>query len=309
MSIQRDSTAKPFLKWAGGKSQLLNQIDEFLPDKLTNGEINRYIEPFLGGGAFFFHIAQQYKVEEFILSDINPDLFMVYSTVKNNLQELIKGLIPLFEKFNQYIDDIEERNKLYYNIRDKYNVEQENFDYTTYNRETFVDRSIQFIFLNKTCFNGLYRVNSKGFFNVPMGKFKSVGVNTATQLLLASKILHNVKICLGNYTMIKDLATENSFIYFDPPYRKLNKTSNFNSYYKFFSDEDQIKLSKFYKSLDAQGALLMLSNSDPRNINPEDDFFDDLYSSFNIHRVKANRKINSDSTKRGDLTEILITNY
>lgn len=291
--------AKPFLKWAGGKGQLLDTFDKMFPQELIEGKIKTYIEPFVGGGAVLFHILQNYKIEKAQINDINKELINCYRCIKADVEEVIKPL-SILEK--EYLSS-ENRNKYFYNVRERYNQIHLNghYDY---------EKCADFIFLNHTCFNGLYRVNKSGKFNVPHGKYKNPLICDKDNLLLCSKLLQKVEISFGSYEQVLSKADKNTFVYFDPPYRPLLENNSFVSYDKAgFDDIDQIKLSQNYRNLNKQNCLLMLSNSDPKNINEKDNFFDDLYKSFNIERVYAKRMINCQANKRGNITEIVVMNY
>ena len=291
--------ARPFLKWAGGKSQLIHTFDEMLPQELKNGEVNTYIEPFVGGGAMLFHILQKYDIKKAYINDINKELINCYRCLKANVVEVINHLKFLEKDYLQSGD----RTKYFYKVRNRYNEIHLNghLDY---------EKCADFIFLNKTCFNGLYRVNKEGKFNVPHGKYKNPLICDENNLLLCSKILQKVEITFGSYEQVLEKANEKTFIYFDPPYRPLIENASFTSYDKSgFNDEDQIKLAKNYKLLNEKKCVLMLSNSDPKNTNKEDNFFDNLYNGFYIERVYAKRMINCQASKRGNVTEIVVMNY
>ena len=297
--------ANPFLKWAGGKTQLLPEIERRLPFELGVGKIKRFVEPFIGGGALFFHLAQFYRFEEIIISDINLELLIVYKTVKEDVDGLIEQLNRIKKRFLFGTD----REKFYYEQRKQFNQNIEEINYN-YFRSSWIPRAAQFIFLNHTCFNGLYRTNSKLQFNVPFGKYAQPAIYNEQNLRAASDLLQAVEIRQGDFESVEDFADDGTFIYFDPPYRPISKTSNFSTYHKGeFTDDEQKRLANFYRRLDAKGAKLMLSNSDPKNENPTDEFFDDLYRDFRIERIQASRAINSNGAKRGRISELLITNY
>ena len=293
---------RPFVKWAGGKGSLIPQLNKFYPYELKNGVIGRYIEPFVGGGAVLIDILQKYDIKEAFAFDINKDLINSYNVIKNNVDELI---IILKEMETQYLKlEKEERKKYFYNVREKYN------NYTIEENETKIQRAAQFVFLNRTCFNGLYRVNKSGKFNVPIGSYKNPTICDEQNLKNLSKLIQNVQFECGDYKNSIKYVTKNTFVYFDPPYRPLNITSGFTSYTKEdFNDDDQKELAKLYKMLDGRNAKLMLSNSNPKNINKEDNFFDNLYKGFNINEIYANRMINSKADGRGKISEIVVTNY
>jgi len=291
--------AKPFLKWAGGKGQLINTFDKMFPNELKEGKIKTYIEPFVGGGAVLFHVLQNYNIEKTYINDINKELINCYRCIKTDVNEVIKQL-EVLEKEYLSCDD---RTKYFYNVRDRYNSIHLNEHYD-------FEKCADFIFLNHTCFNGLYRVNKSGKFNVPHGKYKNPLICDKDNLLACSKLLQKVEISFGSYEQVLSNADNNTFIYFDPPYRPLVENNSFVSYDKSgFDDKDQIKLAENFKDLDKKDCLLMLSNSDPKNTNENDNFFDDLYNDFEIERVYAKRMINCQASKRGDITEIVVMNY
>jgi DNA adenine methylase len=299
-TIEKKITAKPFLKWAGGKTQLLDEIEKRLPSGLSTGEITTYIEPFVGGGAVFFYIAQNYtKIKKFYLYDINNDLVNCYKTVQSNVYSLIKSLRKLEAEF--LLLNHNGRKTFYLKIRKEFNRDK----CKNHNPETMA----KLIFLNKTCFNGLYRVNSKNEFNVPFGDYKNPKICDERNLLAVSEVLRKVEIICGDFTKSRKNISKNSFIYLDPPYRPLNGTASFTSYSKdSFSEEGQIRLAKFCREIKQIGAKFLLSNSDPKNENPEDDFFEDNFRNFNICRVKASRMINCKAFGRGQINELIITN-
>lgn len=306
VSLQ-NTTARPVLKWAGGKGQLLEQIINYLPKELKTGQITRYIEPFIGGGALFFFIAQNYAVRELYISDSNAELIVLYTTIQQRPKALIKILDDI-EK-NYHALTAEKQKEFFYEIREKYNQEQPTFNFDNFSAQ-WINRAAQIIFLNKTCFNGLFRVNSKGGFNVPHGDYKNPRICDTDNLSAVSEILKRTLIKYADFAECESFTDENAFVYFDPPYRPLSKTASFNAYSKAnFGDPEQERLAEFYRLLDRRGTKLMLSNSDPKNTEITNEFFDELYNGFDIKRVKASRNINSNSAKRGQITELLITNY
>ena len=296
-----DPAPRPFLKWAGGKRQLLPTIEQHLFEGVRNGTITRYVEPFVGGGAVFFHLRQRYPLQEFYISDFNPDLVNAYVVIRDELGTLLDALQILAAEYLPL--EHEERSEVYYRIRDEYNASREDPPSAT-------DRAAQTIFLNRTCFNGLYRVNSKGEFNVPHGRYKNPPIRDADNLHSVNLALQGVHILCGSYEICASNVDGNTFVYFDPPYRPLPNTPSFTDYAEksSFGDEDQRTLAAFFSEMSLRGASLMLSNSDPKNTDPEDEFFDNLYSDFTIRRVFAKRAINSDGGGRGEITEILVTN-
>ena len=293
---------KPFVKWAGGKGSLLNQLEKFYPLELQNGKIDCYIEPFVGGGAVLIDILQSYKVKEVYAFDINLELINSYNVIKNHVDELIANL-KLLER--EYLCmEKENRKEYFYKIRKNYNVHKLAKD------EMSVQKAVEFIFLNRTCFNGLYRVNKKGDFNVPMGNYKNPTICDEENLRGLSKLIKNVSFQYGDYRTSEKYIKKNTFVYFDPPYRPLNVTSGFTSYTKEdFDDEDQKELASYYRELSKNNVKVMLSNSNPKNTNKDDFFFENIYGGFNINKVYAKRMINANSKGRGEISELLITNY
>lgn len=290
----------PFVKWAGGKGQLLDVLKANLPNGMGT-KITKYAEPFVGGGALLFALLNKYDFEEIYINDNNKELMNVFCVIKKNCCELIKELQRLQDEYEKF--DSCAQQLYYYDIRDKFNE-------INLNENNAVIKAALFIFLNKTCFNGLYRVNKSGKFNVPAGKYKNPLICDKDNLLNISKKIQNVIIQSCDYHDVESFADEKTLVYFDPPYRPLNATSAFTSYTENqFNDNDQIELANFYKKLSNNGVKVLLSNSDPHNINYEDNFFDDLYGEFNIQRITAVRMINSKAEKRGNITELLIKNY
>ena len=286
---------KPFVKWVGGKGQLIDEIEKFIPAGMT-----KYAEPMVGGGALFFNVLSRYNFEKLYISDINSELINAYVVVKQNVEALIARLNEMQMAFLPLDDN--GRKYYYYNIRDKFNTME-------LNDNTSIEKAAYFIFLNKTCFNGLYRVNRKGLFNVPMGSYKNPTICDTENLRNIHTALQNVTIVCGDYMLSKSFIDNKTFVYLDPPYRPISETSTFTSYNSdIFDDNEQIRLAKFIDEINEKGAKIVLSNSDPKNINPKDNFFDDLYRSYRIHRVSATRMINSNAEKRGKINELLICN-
>ena len=299
--------AKPFLKWVGGKGQLLSIFNKLYPLELRQKKIKNYYEPFLGGGAVFFDIAQKYEIESAYLYDINAELILAYKVIQKDVVKLVEFL----ERFSKQYLKLNElkRKEYYYEMRSNFNLQRFNIDYNNYS-ENWIPRVAQTIFLNKTCFNGLFRFNSKGEFNSPMGKYANPKILDEHNLFNVSKLLEIAIIKNADFTEIKNDIKSSSFVYYDPPYRPISKTSNFTSYTKFnFRENEQIKLATLFNELDELNIFQMLSNSDPKNIDPEDNFFDLIYKEYNIIRVPARRMINSDAAKRKPINEILVTNY
>jgi DNA adenine methylase len=297
--------ARPFLKWAGGKGQLLAQIDAHLPPALKQGRVQRYIEPFTGGGALFFYVAQTYPVEEYILADLNPELTLVYESVQQDTDQLIENLKCMQAEYTPLNEA--QREAYYYAVRMELN---QGSAADTVRSQERAQRAAQIIFLNRTCYNGLFRVNAKGKFNAPFGRYKNPRICDANNLQAAGRILQKARILTGGYKKVEPHVRQQTFVYFDPPYRPISKTASFTAYaQQSFNEIDQLTLAAFYRRLDQTGACLMLSNSDPTHTDPQDGFFEQAYSGFRIERVWAARMINSNPGKRGRLPELLIMNY
>lgn len=302
MNVLKSLSAKPFLKWAGGKGQLIAAIEAALPTDLKERKELTYIEPFIGSGAIMFWFLQRFaNVTKAVINDINDDLINAYTIVKEDPLHLIDALQTIQNSYYKLTRE-EDRKLFFLNKREEFNSRHLNH----------LESTVLLIFLNRTCFNGLYRVNSKNGFNVPFGKYDKPKIYDPATIMADSSILQRVTILKGDYQQTVNYAAENSFFYFDPPYKPISKTSSFNSYAKdVFDDNEQRRLKNFCDELTSNGHQWLLSNSDPQNTNPEDNFFDDLYSGDGIYinRVKAKRVINSNSTKRGEIHELLISNY
>lgn len=280
---------KPFIKWVGGKTQLIDSIENTLTKDFERREDLTYIEPFVGGGAVLFWILQKYpNIKKAVINDINPDLTTAYKTIKTNPKELIMELRSIS---NEYLPLSEENRKEYFlSKRERFNTKSLNP----------VENSALFIFLNRTCFNGLYRVNSRGLFNVPFGKYANPKICDEQTILADSELLQKVEILTGDFEATLKCTGENSFFYFDPPYKPLSETSSFNSYAKEeFNDKEQIRLGNFCQRIDLLGHNFVLSNSDVKGKNPNDNFFDDLYNQFEIKRVFATRMVNANAEYLG----------
>ena len=300
--------AVPFMKWVGGKRQLIPEIENILPSNIKKTRtISSYVEPFIGGGALFFYLLSYYDVKEAYISDINKELILAYNVIKtdhSSLIENLKGLESEYLKLTQ-----EKRNDFYLDIRSKFNKDLESFDFSTIDEES-IQRASYTLFMNRTGFNGLFRFNKKGEFNVPPGKYKNPKICDDENITNVHHILKNVKIVNDSYLASEDFINEKSLVYLDPPYRPISKTSSFTSYSTDeFNDDEQIELAEYYKRISDKGAYVILSNSDPHNEDDADDFFDELYKDFTIDRVLAKRSINSRGDKRGPVNELLIRNY
>jgi len=300
-------TARPFLKWAGGKAQLLDAFTRRVPQGLHEGTLPIFVEPFMGGGAVYFHFNSIFRFKECHIFDINEELVLAYSVVKNDVRGLIDYLAGISDGYLSKSDA--GRKDFYYAMRDTFNRTKGAVNFRQYS-EDWIERAGQFIFLNRTCFNGLYRVNSRGGFNVPFGRYQNPTILHEDVLRADAELLRNTTIHLGDFMQSEPYISEETFVYFDPPYRPLNRTSSFTQYAKGgFTDEEQRRLAAYYARCNARGARLMLSNSDPKNVDPDDEFFDDLYAGYHIDRVPARRMINCDGTGRGEIYEIIVTNY
>ena len=298
--------AKPFIKWVGGKSQLLEQFEALLPKDFEQWDNVTYVEPFVGGGAMFFFMLQRFSnINKVIINDINKNLAEAYLNIKDNAKELVYKLKQLGKEYST-LQESEEQKKFYLDIRRRFNEET----------STSIEKTALLIFLNKTCFNGLYRENSKGLFNVPFGRYTNPTICNEAVIYADSELLNQYNVKIMNADFLETASVINNdegryFFYFDPPFRPLSATSSFNSYVKEeFDDEKQKALADFCRQLsENDGVKWMLSNADCSAKNPEDSFFETIYKGFNIHRVYASRSVNADASKRGKLTELLITNY
>jgi DNA adenine methylase len=295
--------AKPFLKWAGGKGQLLSQLEQHLPQDLKGQEFT-YIEPFVGGGAMFFYMLQRFpNIKRAVINDVNTYLITAYRVIKNTPDALIERLADLERQYFA-LEEEEAKKNFFLQARTIFN-ERELDD---------IDRSKYLIFLNRTCFNGLYRVNAKGKFNVPFGRHLHPTICNAEVIKADSQVLNrvDVKILNDDFESTQKYVSDGyNFFYFDPPYRPLNATSSFNSYSKDdFNDDEQIRLRDYCAFLNENpNVKWMLSNADCSAKNPDDTFFEKIYAGFSINRVYASRAINANPSKRGKLTELLIKNY
>lgn len=292
--------AKPFIKWVGGKGQLIEQLEALLPADFAERENVTYIEPFIGGGAMLFYMLQTYpNIKSAVINDINPDLTLCYRVVRDNPNELIKSLKNIQSDYYA-IHTEEERRIFFLKQRERFN--SKSIDE--------IENTTLFFFLNRTCFNGLYRVNKAGRFNVPFGKYSTPTICDPATIYADSELLQKVEIMTGDFEQTFAKIKGNTFFYFDPPYRPLSNTSSFNDYTKEdFNDNAQIRLKLFCDRLNEIGIDFMLSNSDCLGKDGSDRFFDDLFINYNIERVWASRNVNAIASKRGKLTEIVVNNY
>ena len=298
--MKKTDNAKPFIKWVGGKGQLIEQLTNLLPKDFCCWKDTTYIEPFVGGGAMLFYMLQHFpNIKHAVINDINTDLTTCYQTIRDNAEELILSLKNI-EEYYLSIKEEEERKSFFMSVREQYN--QKNL--------APVDNTTKFIFLNRTCFNGLYRVNKSGLFNVPFGKYKNPKICDPQTIRKDSELLQRVEILNGDFEETFNYAKGNTLFYFDPPYRPLSDTSSFNDYTKeSFNDDTQIRLKEYCDRINNAGYSFMLSNSDCKGKTESDNFFDVLYKDYQIERVWASRSINANPNKRGKLTEILVHNY
>ncbi len=300
----KTNNARPFIKWVGGKGQLLTQLETSLPSELHEDRFT-YIEPFVGGGAMLFFMLQNFvNIKRVVVNDINKNLTDAYRVIKDEHEELVYRLKHIEQQYGN-IKDYEEQRTYYLEMRRRFNEEA----------LKPIDKTAIFIFLNRTCFNGLYRENAKGYFNVPFGRYANPTICNEEVICADSELLnrYNVEILNDDF---KETANHMdafglNFFYFDPPYRPLSATSSFNSYVKEdFNDDSQRDLANFCRALSVKNNVRwMLSNSDCSAKNPDETFFEDIYSGFDIQRVYASRMVNANASKRGKLTELLIRNY
>lgn len=296
-----ESVVRPFLKWAGGKGQLIKEIANYYP--FSDDGITKYAEPFIGGGAVLFDILNKYDLEEVYISDVNAELINTYKVIRNDVDLLIENLSAMQEDYiklspEQRKEYYQEKRQLFNNIK------------TNGRKSDIIKGATLMIFLNKTCFNGLFRVNKKGLFNVPMGSYKNPLICDEENLRAVSEKLQHVIIVQGDYRKAADFIDDKTFAYFDPPYRPLSETSSFTSYTEnLFNDDKQRELACFVNDMHQKGAKIVVSNSDPKNANQNDNFFDDIYHEYNIKRIEASRMINSKGSARGKIRELLISNF
>lgn len=297
-SFEDKIQARPFVKWVGGKTQLLDEVKKSLPRDFSTRQHITYVEPFVGGGAVVFKLLQEYpNIERAIINDINEELICTYRVIKENVEVLIKSLAVIQSEYIPLSSD--DRKSYFIAKRSLFNAK----------KITPLETAALFIFLNRTCFNGLYRVNSKGEFNVPHGKYVNPRICDADNLRACSKVLQKVEILCGDFAETGRYAGPDTLYYFDPPYKPITETSSFTSYTRGgFDDQEQIRLRDFCDNISAAKSSFIASNSDPRNANSKENFFDSIYNNFFIRRVSATRMINSDASGRGSISEIMISN-
>ncbi|MBD2578296.1 DNA adenine methylase [Oscillatoria sp. FACHB-1406] len=307
VNISQPVRPKPFLKWAGGKTQLLPEIQDILERKFSNDSAWTYIEPFVGGGAVLFHVLDRFPgIERAVINDINPELVAAYRAMKDNIVATTASLMSLEKAYND-CPTKEEKKSFYCNQRKEFNRLKLSPDSLV--SSPHFSQVALFIFLNKTCFNGLYRVNRKGEFNVPFGDRKSLKICDRENLLRGSECLQKVTIELGDFEEMLKYAGKDVLYYIDPPYKPLNATSSFTAYtQEDFSDRDQFRVKAFCDRIHESGGYFILSNSDVVETDKHPSFFDELYASYTIKRVRAKRQINCKAEGRGSISELLITN-
>lgn len=292
--MKQNTPARPFVKWAGGKANIITTLQNNLPETFREKSI--YVEPFVGGGAMLFHILEHYpNIKKAIANDLNTRLINVYKAIQSSPKALIERLIIISQEYSQ----AEDKSAYYYNARDIFNNE----------KTEGVEDAALFIFLNKTCYNGLFRESANGKFNVPFGKRGNVIIFDRDNILKCSKLLRKVEFISGDYAATRTFATPDAFFYLDPPYRPIKKQS-FTSYNKGqFNDREQLFLKTFCDNISDRGASFMQSNSDGNIADPPNTFLDDIYAEYNIERILANRSVGSGAHSRGLVSEILIKNY
>ncbi len=302
--LKREGQAKPFIKWVGGKTQLLQQLERQLPPELYEEEFT-YIEPFVGGGAMLFFMLQKFHaIKQVVINDINSNLTNAYTIIKQDPERLVYRLKHIEQHYLSIVTE-NGRKEFYLDMRRRFNEEKLNN----------LDKTALLIFLNRTCFNGLYRENVKGYFNVPFGRYANPTICNEKVIYADSELLnrHDVQIINGDFKETEKYLDTSGlcFFYFDPPYRPLSATSSFNTYVKEeFNDNSQRELAAFCRMLSNKSNVKwMLSNSDCSAKNSADTFFEDIYSGFDIQRVYASRMVNANASKRGKLTELLIRNF
>ena len=277
--MPKNKLVSPVLKWVGGKRQLLPSIKPMLPKRITS-----YCEPFVGGGAVLFDL----QPKKAIVNDINSDLILVYMVIRDN----VEALIELLETYPN-------EENFYYELR---NIDR---DQEKYEKLSEIERAARVIFLNKTCYNGLYRVNNAGEFNSPFGKYKNPNIVNAPVLRAVSAYFNSAEIIFSttDFELVLEQVRRGTFVYLDPPYDPVSDTSSFTGYSKGgFSREQQIQLRECCDRLNARGVKFMLSNS-------ATNFIKEQYSNYHVTIVQAKRAINSIASKRGDVDEVIITNY
>ena len=291
---------KPFLKWAGGKTQLVPSIQAALPKDLATTRDLTYVEPFVGGGAILFWLLTTYpNICRAVINDLNPHLCQAYRTLQRQPKALIQALRRIQQTYHALAQE-SDRRCYFEAMRTEYNEQT----------GTPLRHTVLLIFLNKTCFNGLYRVNRQGKFNVPHGRYHNPRICDPATIQANSALLQRVTILNGDFSQTLAQVKGKSFFYLDPPYKPLSPTAQFNTYAsEVFNDRSQERLAEFCQLLNREGHWWLLSNADVRNTDADNAYFDDLYEGFTIRRICARRTINCQSAKRGAISELLISNY
>lgn len=291
---------KPFIKWAGGKSSLLDEIQKRLPNCVYSQDFC-LVEPFVGGGALsLWALSELPHLKKLIINDYNADLINVYQVIKDKPNDLIAYMEKIQNDYDK-LTDLESKKPYFYQKRDEFN----------HRSAGNVEQAGLFIFLNKSAFNGLYRVNKNNQFNVPIGSYKNPKFIDKYNILTISQKLQNTQILTGDFELVLPYLPNDlpCVFYFDPPYRPISNTASFTAYSdNGFDDNEQKRLANFCKKIDKLGHYFLLSNSDPKNINSLDNFFDDLYQDFKIERIEANRAISANSNGRKKVNEIMVSN-
>ena len=291
--------AKPFVKWVGGKGRILPALSSLLPADLHNLNGLTYIEPFAGGGAMLFYMLRTYpNICRALINDVNPNLIKAYLTVRNNPEELITLLHDKAVEYHNLPSE-NSRREYYLSLRQRFNTQS----------CTRTENSVMFLFLNRTCFNGLYRVNTENAFNVAFGRYNNPTKSDEENIRAASRLLQKVEIVTGDFEQAESYTGRNTFVYIDPPYRPISNSSGFTQYSPAgFDDREQIRLKHFIDRLSPH-ARIMASNSDCRGRNPDDTFLEELYAGYRIDRIQVPRSINANPHGRSKLSELVIRNY
>jgi DNA adenine methylase len=305
--VEMKDISKPFVKWVGGKTQLLPHLSKIIQSIYPTGDIDSYVEPFIGGGALFFWLKSFMNINLAVIADINEDLVLAYEVVQQYPSSLINNLRQLEQNYQEL--NSTEREVMYYDIRRTFNIDKVDFNYSLKEPKKWSIRAAYLIFLNKTCFNGLFRQNSKGEFNVPFGKYKNPKICDEQNIINCSNALKGVKIVCGDFESTEKYMVENSLIYLDPPYKPISSTSSFTKYHKNdFNDAQQMRLARYCHRIDLLGAKIILSNSDPSSADNHNNFFDELYKNFDIDRVNVMRMVSARASSRSKVKELIIKN-
>lgn len=292
----------PIVKWPGGKGKLLPVLESSMPNSMNH--FGQYVEPFLGGGAVFMKMLSDGKFSRYLVNDSNPRLINLYRVIRDHPDEFMM-LLDVWEK-DYLANSPDERSKVYYQQRSRFNSIP----------ATGTESAALFVYLNKTCFNGLYRENSKGGFNSPIGKYENPKFYEQKNVLELSRKMGrksagtpNVELESGDFLLLENRIQDDAFVYLDPPYHPINGAGYTTYKLTDFNQNSQLELKKMCDRLDQRGVKWLLSNSDPHNTDPDENFLDDLYGSYNIKRIPANRSIGAAGVTRKKINELLITNY